>query len=321
MKLVTYRHEDQQDRLGVLVDDDQRVVDCASALPDEPVLTSMQALMDAGQHGLRIVRDLAHSVPSIPLADVRLRPPVPVPAQVRDCMCFEEHLLRSFEVGKKLAVNLAADPEAMRRKVEEQGLFDVPEAWYSQPLYYKGNRFACSGHDDDVRWPAYSSLIDYELELACWIGKTGADIPKDRAAEHIFGYSIFNDFSARDAQVPEVSAGMGPAKGKDFDGANAIGPCIVTADAIDPDNLTMIARINGEERSRGSSSTMYWKFADVIAHASQSETLHAGEMIGSGTVGGGCGLEHEQFLSIGDVVELEIEGIGSLRNRVVESGT
>lgn len=319
MKLVTFRQTDTRDRLGVLVDADQRVVDCSATVPDDPALASMQALLDAGEPGLRVVRELAHSAPSIPLAEVRLRPPVPVPAQIRDFLCFEEHLRCSFEVGKKIAVAQAEDPEAMQQRATEQGLFDIPASWYVQPLYYKGNRFACSGHGDDIHWPAYSSLMDYELELGCWIGTAGADIPAERAHEHIFGYSIFNDFSARDAQVPEMSGGLGPAKGKDFDGANAIGPCIVTADAIDPDNLTMIARVNGEEWSRGNSATMHWKFADVIAHASRSETLHPGELIGSGTVGGGCGLEHERFLSSGDIVELEIEGIGVLRNRVLGS--
>ena len=112
---------------------------------------------------------------------------------------------------------------------------------------------------------------------------------------------------------------LGPAKGKDFDTGNAIGPCIVTADAIDPYNLTMVVRVNGEERGRGNSGTIHWEFEDMIAHISQSETLHSGEFIGSGTVGGGCGLEIERYLEPGDVVELEVDGIGILRNRVVRA--
>jgi 2-keto-4-pentenoate hydratase/2-oxohepta-3-ene-1,7-dioic acid hydratase in catechol pathway len=206
----------------------------------------------------------------------------------------------------------------MRRQVEERGMFAVPEVWYRQPIYYKGNRFSCSGHGDDIPWPAFASLLDFELEFGAWIGKPGKDIAREDAREHIFGYSVFDDFTARDAQLAEMPGQLGPAKSKDFDGANAIGPCIVTADAIDPYALAMIVRVNGEELSRGSSSTMHWRFEDVIAHASASETLHPGEFLGSGTVGNGCGLELGRFLEPGDVVELEVEGIGVLRNRLVK---
>ena len=160
--------------------------------------------------------------------------------------------------------------------------------------------------------------MDFELELACVIGRRGKDIAKGAAPAHIFGYTVFNDFSARDAQGIEMEGRLGPAKGKDFDGANVLGPCIVTADEIgDPYALRMQARVNGETWCDASSSTMHWKFDDLVAHISQGETLHPGEIIGSGTVGGGCGLEHARFLSSGDLVELEIEKIGTLRNRVL----
>jgi 2-keto-4-pentenoate hydratase/2-oxohepta-3-ene-1,7-dioic acid hydratase in catechol pathway len=160
--------------------------------------------------------------------------------------------------------------------------------------------------------------MDFECEFGCYIGKPGRDIPKEKAREHIFGYTIFDDFSARDEQTKDMPGQLGPAKGKDFDGGNAMGPCLVTADELkDPYTLAMIARVNGEEWNRGNSSTMRWKFEDCIAHVSRSETLHPGEFFGSGTVGGGCGLEHLRFLKSGDVVELEVEGIGVLRNRVL----
>jgi 2-keto-4-pentenoate hydratase/2-oxohepta-3-ene-1,7-dioic acid hydratase in catechol pathway len=111
---------------------------------------------------------------------------------------------------------------------------------------------------------------------------------------------------------------LGPAKGKDFDTANVMGPCLVTSDEIpDPYNLTMIARVNGEEWGRGNSGSMYWKFEDLISYISRSETLYPGEFLGSGTVGNGCGLEHLRFIKPGDVIELEVERIGVLRNRVV----
>ncbi len=134
----------------------------------------------------------------------------------------------------------------------------------------------------------------------------------------IFGYTIFNDFSARDAQEIEMTCPFGPAKGKDFDRGSAMGPWIVTRDEVpDPAALTMIARVNGEEWSRGNSRTMVHGVEAMIAHVSRDETLHPGEIFGSGTVGGGCGLELDRWLSPGDVVELEVEGIGVLRNRVV----
>jgi hypothetical protein len=131
---------------------------------------------------------------------------------------------------------------------------------------------------------------------------------------------IFNDFSARDEQTKEMAGQLGPGKGKDFDGGNAMGPCLVTSDELkDPYKLTMVVRVNGEEWGRGNSSDMGWKFEDCIAHASRSETLHSGEFIASGTVGNGCGLEHLKFLKSGDVVELEVEGIGTLKNRVLRN--
>ena len=193
-----------------------------------------------------------------------------------------------------------------------------PQAWYERPIFYHPNRFNVCGTGADVPWPAYSENMDFELEFGCYIGKAGKDIPQARAREHIFGYTIFNDFSARDEQTREMAGQLGPGKGKDFDNANAMGPCLVTAEEIgDPYRLEMVVRVNGEERGRGNSRDMRWKFEDCIAHASRSETLHPGEFFGSGTVGNGCGLESLRFLQHGDTVELEVEGIGVLRNRVV----
>ena len=133
---------------------------------------------------------------------------------------------------------------------------------------------------------------------------------------NIFGFMIFNDFSARDTQGMEMESGLGPSKSKDFDGANAMGPWIVTIDEFYPDSAVMTVRVNGEVRSIGNSSSMTVKFEDLIAFISTSETLHAGEILGSGTVGGGCGLEAGKLLADGDVIELEVEGIGTLRNTV-----
>ena len=272
-----------------------------------PEFASMLALIDAAGPGLEHARRLAAQWPvaaAVPLDSVRLMAPVPEPRQMRDCLTFELHLRN-----------------AIARFEERTGIKrPFPDVWFKQPIYYKANRFSCVGHDHDVTWPAYSQWMDYELELAAVIGKTGKDIQPERAMEHIFGFTIFNDFSARDAQYVEMAGQLGPAKGKDFDTGNALGPWIVTTDEIgDPHNLKMDARINGERWGGGSSGDMHHKWPAVLAHISASETLYAGEVIGSGTVGTGCGLELGRQLKHGDVVELEIERIGVLRNRVVKA--
>ena len=167
-------------------------------------------------------------------------------------------------------------------------------------------------------WPAYSKTIDYELEFACVIGKTGRNIAKDKARDYIFGYTIFNDLSARDEQSQEMLCSLGPGKGKDFDNSNPIGPCIVTADEIpDPYVLDMIVRVNGQERGRGNSREMGWKYEDCIAFVTRDETIYPGELFCSGTVGNGSGLEIGRYVEPGEVVELEVEKIGVLRNRIV----
>lgn len=324
MKLVTFTNDAGEDRLGVLTREETGVIDLRAASgAAAPWSTSMLALIEAGDDPLHQTRDIATKAdPSfvVPLEDVTLRTPVPQPPQIRDFLCFEAHLKRAFEVLRKSRAAREPDPEAALKEFEEKGLYQVPEVWYRQPIYYKANRFAVIGAGEDVIWPAYARILDYELEFGVFLKNRGKDIPRERAREHIFGYAIFNDISARDTQAVEMAGQLGPGKGKDFDTGNVIGPCIVTADEIDPYDLTMVARVNGEEWSRGHSGTMHWRFEDLIAHASRSETLHPGEFIASGTVGGGCGLELERFLSPGDVVELEVEGIGVLRNRIVKEG-
>ncbi len=229
----------------------------------------------------------------LPLSTVRLLAPI-VPQVLRDCLAFEEHTKNAYA-----RLNLP-----------------VPPAWYELPVYYKGDPLMVVGPDADVRWPAYSEVMDYELEIAIVIGPGGQDIPAAEAHRHIYGVTILNDFSARDIQAKEMTVGLGPAKGKDF--AYALGPWIVTVDEIsDLYNLEMVARVNGEVWSRVNSGTIYWKFDRIIEHISAGELLAPGGVIGSGTVGNGCGLELGRFLNPGDVVELEVSGIGVLRNRVV----
>jgi len=232
----------------------------------------------------------------------RLAAPLPRPTQYRDSMCFFQHIEQCAT--------------AQRSKDSEP--YVLPEVYRRQPVYYIGNRMNVSAPNQDIQWPRYSKVMDFELELACVIGKRTKNLTPDSALDCVFGYTIFNDFSARDAQGREMEGRLGPAKGKHFDGANVFGPCVVTADEIgDPQNLRMQARVNGETWCDNSSSTMNWTIAQLLAHVSADETLHPGEIIASGTVGDGCGLEHMRFLKDGDVVELEVEKIGVLRNRVV----
>lgn len=236
---------------------------------------------------------------------------------MRDCLCFELHLVQAFNAARQLRANSSPDPAAALAEMERTGVLRVPSTFYEQPIYYKCNRFAVIGPDADVCWPSYSNVLDFELKFGCFIKKPARDVPVASARDYIFGYTIFNDFTARDAQTEEMGGQLGPAKGKDFDTGNAMGPCLVTADELrDPYALTMIARVNGTEWGRGKSDTMYWSFEDLIAWISRSETIYPGEFLGSGTVGNGCGLEQMRFLKPDDVVELEVEGIGTLRNAV-----
>jgi 2-keto-4-pentenoate hydratase/2-oxohepta-3-ene-1,7-dioic acid hydratase in catechol pathway len=322
MRLVTFAASSRQ-RLGALIDGDRRIVDFAAALGDgNPHFHTMQALIEGGAPTLDRAREIVATAQksgraTIDTASVKLLAPLPAPVQMRDFLCFEKHLIQAFTRIQHMRAAMSPDPEKALRELEKQGAFKPPKIWYERPSFYKPSRFAVCGPDQDVTWPAYSKTIDYELEFACVIGTPGRDIPKDKARAHIFGYTIFNDFSARDEQSQEMLSNLGPGKGKDFDNSNPVGPCIVTADEIpDPYALDMVVRVNGEERGRGNSREMYWKYEDCIAFVSRDETIHAGELFCSGTVGNGSGLEIGRYLEPGDVVELEVEKIGVLRNRI-----
>ena len=301
MRLVTFRIGGVENappaRAGALTDGGRTVVQLAAP--------SVLAIVEGGPNAMDRAAE-ALKRPSreaiFPIEQVTLLAPIPQPPQMRDFLCFEKHLQQAFAAVAKL------------RGTEAR----IPKIWYERPIFYHPNRFNVCGTGADVPWPAYSERMDFELEFGCYIGKAGKDIPRERVREHIFGYTIFNDFSARDEQTVEMMGQLGPGKGKDFDNSNVMGPCLVTADELtDPYSLEMKVRVNGEEWGRGNSRDMHWKFEDCIAHVSRSETLHPGEFFGSGTVGNGCGLEHMKFLKPGDVVELEVEGIGTLKNRVV----
>jgi 2-keto-4-pentenoate hydratase/2-oxohepta-3-ene-1,7-dioic acid hydratase in catechol pathway len=316
MRLVTYRTEiDGDDQWGAFVGPNDAVVELGALLG----LPSVLALVEAGQHAwaearraLKVIHVTKHR------ADIILRAPIPQPPQYRDAMCFHEHIRQAAPNAAILVARRSGDPARIAAAEEAKRHYELPGIHSEQPVYYKGNRFAVGHPDEDIPWPAYSELMDFELELACVIGRRGRDISPDDALDHVFGFTILNDFSARDAQASEMQGRLGPAKGKDFDKANVFGPCLVTLDEIgDPHKLAMRARVNGQLWCDGSSQTMNWTFRDLLAHISRGETLYPGEIIGSGTVGNGCGLEHLRLLNPGDVVELEIEKIGRLRNRVI----
>lgn len=227
------------------------------------------------------------------VAHARLRAPLR-PRTLRDFLAFEGHLRNAFR-------NLGRD---------------IPAEWYEVPAYYKGLPDTVIGPDEVIPWPSYSEQLDHELELAVVIGAAGKDIPAERALEHVFGYTIWNDMSARDTQRRELPVGMGPGKAKDWDGSNILGPCIVTPDEVDAGDLRLTVRVNGEVWGSDTTKHMHHSFADMIAYASQDLTLRAGEVLGSGTAATGSGLELDRWLQPGDQIEMEADGVGILRNTV-----
>ena len=232
-----------------------------------------------------------------PVKNARLLAPLR-PRSLRDFLSFEGHLKNAFARLNR----------------------PIPDEWYEVPAFYRGMPDTVIGPEETIPYPFYTGKLDHELELAAIIGKVGKDIPRDDADGYIFGYTIWNDLSARDIQARELPVGMGPAKAKDWDGSNVLGPCIVTADDVDANNLTMRVRVNGETWGEDNSGNMHHKFADMISYASQAQTVYPGEVFGSGTAEGGAGIETDRYLNEGDVVEMEIEDIGVLRNIIGKKG-
>jgi fumarylacetoacetate (FAA) hydrolase len=256
----------------------------------------------------QVLSSFMNSASTETVENAHFRTPLQTINSLRDFYAFEQHVKTAYEnIGR-----------------------DVPQAWYQIPVFFFLNHNAIFGPDDVIPYPRNSNALDYELEVACVIGKQGIDIEPEDAENYIFGYMIFNDWSARDIQRQEMAVGLGPAKGKDF--ASSFGPYLVTPDELQDRHtgrpgvydLDMVARVNGEERSRGNWKDLYYSFGEMIAHASQGVTLYPGDVIGSGTVGTGCLLETTKgqgpWLQAGDVVELEIERLGILRNIVGERG-
>jgi 2-keto-4-pentenoate hydratase/2-oxohepta-3-ene-1,7-dioic acid hydratase in catechol pathway len=324
VKLATFR-SDGRDKIGVVHAGDTRLFDVAGASEREgrgnPAFASMLALIDAGIGALDEARELyrrhgADVALSVDVATADVLAPVPEPRQMRDGMSFPLHILQAPRGQRKLVARASNDMAELAR-IDAEPLGELPEVYRKQPIFYITNRFSVQGTNTTVKWPRYSKVMDYELEFGVITKNKGVNIPASRAQDHIFGFTIFNDFSARDAQRIEMEGRLGPAKGKSFDGGNVMGPWIVTPDEIgDPYSLRMEARVNGRVRSQGISEGMLFSFEEIIEHVTRDETLMPGEFIGSGTVGNGCGLELGWYLEHGDTIKLDVEKIGVLRNKV-----
>jgi len=304
MRFAAYEHHHRR-RVAVVHDDGTLLplpgVSSLTALLSE--CGSLPALLTAGAAAL--------DVPPGPHAsEVRLLPPLQ-PVSVRDFVTFEEHV------------------EGVRRSVD--GAAGVPEQWYAAPTFYFTNPHAIYGPHDGIPVPPGSGVLDFELEVAAVIGKEGRDLTPERARDHIVGYTVFNDWSARDLQAAEMRVGLGPCKGKDT--ATTLGPYLVTADELEPYRdtdgflrLALTASVNGETVGTDLLSNMSWTFEEMVAYASRGTWVRPGDVLGSGTCGnGGClaelwGLRGEQTpppLKPGDTVTLTVEGIGTVSNTIV----
>jgi 2-keto-4-pentenoate hydratase/2-oxohepta-3-ene-1,7-dioic acid hydratase in catechol pathway len=264
----------------------------------------MTTFLRRGERAMDAAREVAETVPDADAergpdgarlvydeSEVELLSPLPRPNTLRDFMAFEEHVKNTMG--------------------------EVPDIWYEMPVGYKSNPESVVGPGATVDWPDYSDQLDIELEIAAVIGREGRNIDADEADDYIAGYTIFNDFSARDTQLEEMQGQLGPAKGKDF--ANALGPYLVTPEEFDLESATFTAEVSGEVWSEGTVGEMGHSFAEIIQHASDHEWLRPGDVLGSGTVGTGCGLELGTFLDDGDTTKLTVEGLGTLTNTVVQS--
>jgi 2-keto-4-pentenoate hydratase/2-oxohepta-3-ene-1,7-dioic acid hydratase in catechol pathway len=268
------------------------VIDLPGAVGDPGFPQTMEALVEEGRPALEAAREaLGRDHEQHAIEGARLLVPL-LPGSLRDFLAFEDHV--------KAGSARRGEP--------------VPDAWYEAPSYYKGNHRSVFGPEEEIPWPPYTDELDYELEVAAILGGRGRDLDAGRAAQLVFGYTLMNDWSARDVQRKEMAVRLGPAKGKDF--ATSLGPCIVTADELDPSTLRLTARVDGETWSDGSLGQAHWTFPQMIAHVSEGEDVWPGDVYGSGTFAGGCGLDLGRFLWPGAIVELEAEGIGVLRNRV-----
>jgi 2-keto-4-pentenoate hydratase/2-oxohepta-3-ene-1,7-dioic acid hydratase in catechol pathway len=279
-------------------------------LAEAEVPSNMLDLLDGGEYAMQCAREalehVAQSGDNAPdgavirhaLADVRLLAPLPRPNSLRDFLVFEAHLRN---IGRVLG-----RPD------------ELPPEWYKLPAHYKGNPDAIYGPEDVVPYPGYTDRLDYELEICAVVGKRGRRVKEADAGAYIAGYTLYNDWSARDIQMRESSVGIGPGIGKDM--ASSIGPSIATPDEFSRQHSKLEARIDGETWSTGTLADMHFSFEQIIEFISQEADIVPGDLLGSGTIGMGCGFERDRYLTPGMTVELEAEGIGLLRNVLGDKG-
>lgn len=293
MRWSTYRSADGRERVGAWHEDRLHAVAGVRSLV-ELLGDDGTRLREAGEAAVRSPAEVADP------ATVELLAPVPRPPSIRDFMAFEQHVVTANE-----AIGLTVDP-----------------LWYEQPVFYFTNPAAVRGPVADVAAPPGSAALDFELEVAAVIGRAGGDLEPARAVEHVAGYMLFCDWSARDLQTAEMRLNLGPAKGKDF--ANGFGPWMLTPDEL-PADLELTATVNDRPYSHGRLSDLYWSFGEMIAYASRGTTVLPGDIIGSGTVGTGCilelsrvhGAEAYPYLDPGDRVRLAADRLGAIEARVV----
>lgn len=305
MRFVTFEKRDGTVRSGVMLESDL-VVDMSEAT-DGSLPEKLIDFLEKSEHNMISAEQLLQLTDGdkgvYPIHEVRLIAPLPAPRSFRDFYAFEQHV---------------------KSARENRGL-DMIQEWYQIPVFYFSNHLAIKGPEDNISKPIECNWLDYELEVACIIGKEGRNIKADEAEDYIFGYCILNDWSARDLQRQEMKVGLGPAKGKDF--ATSVGPWIITKDELEGlrsgkgFDISMKAKVNGVLLSEGNMKDIYYSFGEMIERASAGVTLYPGEMLGSGTVGTGCilelGTEVHRWLQPGDVVEFEIDKLGVLRNSIV----
>jgi 2-keto-4-pentenoate hydratase/2-oxohepta-3-ene-1,7-dioic acid hydratase in catechol pathway len=280
------------------------------ALAEAEVPSDMLELLEGGEYTMQCAQEALDHVAQSgddsldgaairhALAEIRLLAPLPRPNSLRDFLVFEEHLRNC---GRTLG-----RPD------------ELPPEWYRLPAHYKGNPDAIYGPDDVVPYPGYTDRLDYELEICAVVGKRGRRVKEADAGAYIAGYTLYNDWSARDMQMRESSVGIGPGIGKDM--ASSIGPSIATPDEFSRQHSKLEARIDGETWSTGTLADMHFSFEQIIEFISQEADVVPGDLLGSGTIGMGCGFERDRYLAPGMTVELEAEGIGLLRNVLGEKG-
>jgi 2-keto-4-pentenoate hydratase/2-oxohepta-3-ene-1,7-dioic acid hydratase in catechol pathway len=307
MRFITFEKKDGTLRTGFLLDRNY-AVDLHEASNGE-LPSNLLDFLNNSEENLKKANSLLslekNNKGVYPISELRLKAPLPYPKSFRDFYAFEQHV---------------------KTARENRGLEMISD-WYDIPVFYFSNHLAIKGPEEEIKKPNECEWLDYELEIACVIGKEGRNIRAEDAEDYIFGYCILNDWSARDLQRKEMMVGLGPAKGKDF--ATSIGPWIITKDELvrfrnrKGFNLPMKARVNGELLSEGNLADIYYSFSEMIERASRDVTLYPGELIGSGTVGTGCILELgtnvHRWLRPGDVIELEIDHLGVLKNTIVEN--